>query len=380
MNDMAPSKLVTTDRTAASKVAMAGTGQGASIRPESLGDVVRFAELMCQSKAGIPSYLHGNAADCMAITLQALQWEFNPFSVAQKSYKVKDVIAYEAQLIAAVVNTRSGIKGRLKYSYEGEGDSLQCTVTGILDGEEYSYTSPRFDQITPKNSPLWKTDPKQQIGYYSARAWARRYTPEVILGVYDRDEAQQFHGAENAKDVTPLQQRLAAARTATEDAGDAQEGFSMDHVNRETETRVSDDPEEHQSDAPPASDEGDESPLPPSSPSTLTEAAPSPVEASDESGGDPPSPSLSPIQECAVKILGLSIDPLFETPQQRRGALERSKNDWKASLPVDYHGKLKALVSSADAIIKGDVVYSAAVEFYADQLEMNPDRFPKEDA
>lgn len=309
------------------------TGSGGSkIAPQNLGEVVRFAEVMSRADIALPKHLRGNPGACMAVALQALEWEMSPFAVASKSYAVNGAIAYEAQLIAAVVNTRSGIKGRLKYSYEGEGDSLQCTVTGKLDGEEYSYTSPRFDHITPKNSPLWKTDPKQQIGYYSARSWARRYTPEVILGVYDRDEAQEFRGPENAKDVTPLQQRLEQAREATQDPQDEQEGFDLDHVSRETETRSSD----YQSDdtAPnPSSDEGDEPPSTPSSPSTHTEADSSRVDASDEGGGNPPKPSPSPIPIARAIFVYLQflledVDGLSDSDAAKDGLRSIVKVGW----------------------------------------------------
>jgi hypothetical protein len=210
---------------------------GTKIAPQNLGEVVKFAELMSRADIALPKHLRGNAGACMAVALQALEWGMSPFAVASKSYQVNGAIAYEAQLIAAVVNTRSGIKGRLKYTYKGEGGALQCTVTGTLDGEEFSYTSPRMDQITTKNSPLWKTDPQQQLGYYSARSWARRYTPEVILGVYDRDEAQSFQGPDNARDVTPsIVGRLKAAQEATQEPQDGREGFSDGFAYTETET------------------------------------------------------------------------------------------------------------------------------------------------
>lgn len=200
------------------------TGNGSKIAPQNLGEVVRFAEVMSKADIAIPKHLRGNAGACMAVALQALEWEMSPFAVASKSYAVNGLIAYEAQLIAAVVNTRSSIEGRLKYSYSGEGSDLICTVTGTIDGDELTYTSPPMGQISPKNSPLWKTDPQQQLGYFSARSWARRHTPEVILGVYDREEAQQFHGPDNAKDVTPkspVMERLEAAQ----EARDGEEGF-----------------------------------------------------------------------------------------------------------------------------------------------------------
>lgn len=230
MNQIAPRE------TSINSVTVASGANGSSIAPQNLGEVVRFAEVMCKADIALPKHLRGNAGACMAVAMQALEWQMSPFAVASKSYSVNGAIAYEAQLIAAVVNTRSGIKGRLKYAFNGSGSDMTCTVTGMLDGEECEYTSPTIGTIPTKNSPLWKSDPQQQLGYFSARSWARRHCPEVLLGVYDRDEAEQFQGADNAKDVTPsIMQRL--QQRQTEPA--ASEGFDKDFVTSETETLAS---------------------------------------------------------------------------------------------------------------------------------------------
>lgn len=64
--------------------------------------------------------------------------------------------------------------------------------------------SPPLGQITVKNSPLWKTDPDQQLAYYTGRSWARRYAPEMLLGIYDVDELEGVAiGPTRARDVTP---------------------------------------------------------------------------------------------------------------------------------------------------------------------------------
>ena len=225
----------TQDRTPAATVGIS-SGNGSKIAPQNLAEVIRFSEVMCRADIALPKHLRGNQGACMAVALQALEWEMSPFAVASKSYAVNGMIAYEAQLIAAVVNTRSGIKGRLKYRYAGSGDDMVCTVVGEIDGEVLEYESPRLGSITPKNSPLWKTDPRQQLGYYSARSWARRHCPEVLLGVYDRDEAASFQGPENARDVTPERKPLSERLTASKPAGGGQpsEGFSTDHIDRET--------------------------------------------------------------------------------------------------------------------------------------------------
>lgn len=218
-----------TERLPMDSVGMSTGSTGAKIAPQNLGEVVKFAEVMCRADIALPKHLRGNAGACMAVSLQALDWQMNPFAVASKSYSVNGTIAYEAQLIIAVINTRSGIEGRLEYSFEGEGAERVCIASGKLDGKVLEVRSPKFKDITPKNSPLWKSDPDQQHCYYTGRSWGRRHTPEVILGVYDRDEVEEFRGPDHARDVTPkasLSARLAQSQTGTQDAAGEQEGFT----------------------------------------------------------------------------------------------------------------------------------------------------------
>lgn len=360
------------------QVALTSSEGGFAVTPQTLSDIVEFAKFMSFSNAGIPIYLRGNAPDCAAITMQALKWGFDPFSVAQKSYKVKDVLAYEAQLIAAVINARSGIKGRLKYRFEGEGDDLTCTVTGILDGEECEYTSPRAGNITTKNSPLWKTDPQQQLGYYSARNWARRHCPEVILGAYDRDEAEEFRGPDNAKDVTPKEPPVMArlrAQSATQQPQDEQEGFSRAFVADQTSEPLTGEiidntePDDAASSSAQSS-AADE--LPSSSATEGGGAAVSP------SGAPSPSSNLTAedrrdLMECCAKLMFIAVDPDLATPNSKRGVLETSKNAWKAKLRPELHDHLKSFFLSADAVIKGEADRAAAISEFAFLLECAPE-------
>lgn len=274
-------QLVSQQNTSINQVGIA-SGNGSKIAPQTLGEVVRFAEVMCKADIALPKHLRGNAGACMAVALQALEWEMSPFAVASKSYSVNGQIAYEAQLIMAVINTRSGIEGRLKFRFEGEGPERVCIAFGKIDGEELEVRSPKFKDITPKNSPLWKSDPDQQHCYYTAQAWGRRHTPEVILGVYDRDEADQFRGPDNAKDVTPpsLISRLQAQKPSG-DMQEAREGFDMANVTRETEGLSSGQEINHEHSSPAESPTGDGSDPLAASPSERSTADNSPATADE---------------------------------------------------------------------------------------------------
>lgn len=351
-------QIATNDRSTMNSVAISTGANGSSLAPQSLADVVRFAEVMCRADIALPKHLRGNAGACMAVAMQALEWQMSPFAVASKSYAVNGAIAYEAQLIAAVVNTRSGIKGRLKYAFDGDGADMTCTVTGLLDGDECTYTSPPIGQIPTKNSPLWKSDPQQQLGYFSARSWARRHCPEVILGVYDRDEAQQFQGPDNAKDVTPsVMQRLQAKQIGSGPS----EGFDADHVTRETETLTGEPYTDHETSPeaprPESNGSGDRAPDAAAGQSDDQESG-----QNEEAGGDnapvsePVDPTWLPV---FAKIMVASIGP------DEGDIVQVSKGLFKEGLTDDQRARARSIVDYCRQVARNEIERGDALDIIA---------------
>lgn len=203
-----------TDVAIAGSTAVSSEVGGLAFR--DMGQVMEFSKLMAVAGQAVPKHLRAQPGACLAVSLQALNWRMDPFAVANKSYMVNDRIAYEAQLIHAVIEQRAPIRGRLKGNYSGEGVSRQLTLVAISaeDGDKIEYVSPKVGEITTKNSPLWKSDPDQQLWYYSARAMCRRHFPDVLLGVYEKDEVQH---APEMRDVTPEGQASAILSTLPED-------------------------------------------------------------------------------------------------------------------------------------------------------------------
>lgn len=193
------------------------------LNDQSMETMKNVAKLMAQATVQVPAHLMGKPADCLAVVMQAAQWGMNPFVVAQKTHVINGTLGYEAQLVNAVVSSSKAIVGRFHYEYKGERNdwkpnwvkesrngkeswkpqfSENCAVRvgAIIAGEteitwgEWIYPC---DQ-TVFNSPLWRSNPKQQAGYLAVKFWARTYTPDVLLGVYTPDE---FEPA--ARDITP---------------------------------------------------------------------------------------------------------------------------------------------------------------------------------
>ena len=157
---------------------------------DNLDRIERIAVRMAEGRMTVPEYLRGNVGDCMAIAMQAMLWNMDPFAVAQKTHIVSGRLGYEAQLVNAVLQNSGAIRNAPLYEYRGEGGSLECRVGCVLRGEN----SVRWGEwlsaaaVTTKNSPLWKTNPRQQLGYLQVKNWARAFCPGAILGVYTVDE------------------------------------------------------------------------------------------------------------------------------------------------------------------------------------------------
>ncbi|UWQ30216.1 recombinase RecT [Leisingera sp. M523] len=182
---------------------------GALMQPRNGKELMDMANMMATSGSMIRDFYRESPGDCAALIMICQPYGFNPFMVSWKTYKASKnadaPISFEGQLVNAMVNQSAPIKGRLKYSYDGEGPTRRCTVVGIDReiGEEITYTTPELKSIPTKNSPLWKGDPDQQLGYFAARSWARRHFPELLLGVYTREEIEEVPRV--PRDVTPAE-------------------------------------------------------------------------------------------------------------------------------------------------------------------------------
>lgn len=148
----------------------------------------RMAEALANSALSVPKELKGNIGDCLAIVTQAMIWGLNPFAVAQKAHVINGKLGYEAQLVNAVVMQSGAIRGSFSYEYEGD----RCRVGAVLRGESEITWGEWLSAATvqTKNSPLWKVNPKQQMGYLQVKNWARAYCPGALLGIYSTDELE----------------------------------------------------------------------------------------------------------------------------------------------------------------------------------------------
>lgn len=214
------------------------------LQGDSFNRIMELAKVMATGVSTVPEHLRGNVGDCSAIIMQAMQWNMNPYAVAQKTHLVKGILGYEAQLVNAVIISIAPITSRPNYEWFGDWSKVTGKFT-IKNGDKGEYRVPGWrladeeglgvkvwatikgeseprvltlllSQARTRNSTLWADDPQQQLAYLGLKKWSRLHTPDVIMGVYSPDELED---APPEKDITPHAERpLAQERPDYPDA------------------------------------------------------------------------------------------------------------------------------------------------------------------
>jgi hypothetical protein len=194
--------------------------------------LLTVAKIMANSK-GMPKHLRGDEGMCLAVVMQAMRWNMDPFAVATKTYVTEEggVLRYEGQLVIAVINNSGLLANRLSFEWFGEWERIvgkferrqtkkkdrNGQLVTDANGEIKTYLAPTYQdsdedglgirvsatlrgesrprettflmkQARVRNSTLWAEDPKQQITYVASRRWGSIHTPDAILGVAIADD------------------------------------------------------------------------------------------------------------------------------------------------------------------------------------------------
>lgn len=216
------------DRELAAAVPMK-TGEGGALQivPSNMDQAMEFAVMMSKAGDMIRPQFRSNPGACLAISMFAWRVGMDPFVVSNKAYITVNTkggghvtqVAYEAQLINAIINLRAPLAKRLRATYSGAGQTRRITIIGYIQGEDepLEYESPEVKDIKVQNSPLWQADRDQQLWYYGVRAWARRHFPEITMGAYTREEIEE--GLSDPEVVTLSPEQRAEARAARPQRG-----------------------------------------------------------------------------------------------------------------------------------------------------------------
>lgn len=103
----------------------------------------------------------------MAVVLQAMQWQMNPFAVAQKTFIVNGgALSYEAQLVNAVITAKAPVKGRLNFEWFGAWENVIGKMREVTSKTKKDEDTGEFKKY---RVPGWSFEDEKGLGI---KVWA----------------------------------------------------------------------------------------------------------------------------------------------------------------------------------------------------------------
>jgi len=129
----------------------------------------------------------------------------DPLMILQNLQVIHGRPGFSSAFLIALVNRSGILEGRLKFMYDGEGDSRSCFALGVESGtQEVLEGTPVSIQMAKdqgwydrrdrngKVASKWPSMPDQMLMYRAAAFWVRMYAADLVLGFHSQEELHDF--------------------------------------------------------------------------------------------------------------------------------------------------------------------------------------------
>lgn len=168
----------------------------------------RMATALAKSTI-VPKEYQNNISNALIAVEMAARLHTSPMMVMQNLYVVNGRPAWSSQYIIAMINSSGKYRTELQFEMEGKGDGLSC-YAWAEDRSGHKVVGPKITMAMAKaegwanrNGSKWQTMPEVMIRYRAASFFGRMYCPDMIMGIYSRDEVVEgdYVIEPNAEDI-----------------------------------------------------------------------------------------------------------------------------------------------------------------------------------
>lgn len=178
--------------------------------PHTFTAAMQMADALSKSTI-IPRDYQGNPSNCLIAVEISSRMNASPMMVMQHLFVVNGRPAWSSQWIVAMINQSRKYKTELQYEfgYAPEDGSLSCYAWAIdqqghrVEGPKITMKMAEAEGWLNKNGSKWKTMPQVMIQYRAASFFGRKNCPDMIMGIYSRDEVLEMDLDEPAYAVEP---------------------------------------------------------------------------------------------------------------------------------------------------------------------------------
>lgn len=155
----------------------------------------------------VPQQFQNNSANCLIALEQANRLNISPMAVMQNLYIVQGKPSFSSSFIIGLINASGKYDMELQFDEEEkDGKPYACTCWTEKDGRKVTGIKITMDMAekegwSKKNGSKWLTIPQVMLRYRAASFFARMNCPELSIGLYSKEELDDF---------TPVKQNKAS--------------------------------------------------------------------------------------------------------------------------------------------------------------------------
>lgn len=166
----------------------------------------RMAKALAESTM-IPQQYQKNIPNCLIALEVSYRTQSSILMVMQNLFVIQGKPSWSSQYIIAALNS-CGKFSPLRFKMNEE--KTECTAWALekrtgeaLEGPTVSIQMAKDEGWYNKTGSKWKTMPDLMLRYRAAAFFGRLYAPEVLMGIYTKDEVEDFHVKEVKSEVEP---------------------------------------------------------------------------------------------------------------------------------------------------------------------------------
>lgn len=141
----------------------------------------------------VPELYRNNTSNCMIALEMAYKMNESVLTIMQNSSIIHGKLGMDAKFITARIN-QSGLFTRLKFKYEGEGETRSCIAYAkdadgdVLESVKITWKMAVLEGWTTKKGSKWLTMPDLMLSYRASTFFGRVHCPELLMGMQSQDE------------------------------------------------------------------------------------------------------------------------------------------------------------------------------------------------
>lgn len=153
----------------------------------------------------VPQQFQNNAANCLIAIEQSNRLNISPMAVMQNLYIVQGKPSFSSSFVIGLINASGKYDMELQFDEEEkDGKPYACTCWTELNGRKVTGIKITMDMAekegwSRKNGSKWITMPQVMLRYRAASFFARMNCPELSIGLYTKEELDDFPTQKKSK-------------------------------------------------------------------------------------------------------------------------------------------------------------------------------------